>query len=111
MANSEPFVEIKASRSGGKTRTIYADGNPYFQCNPFIAPTKPETKVVFSPPATILYVNGKKYVSKVHGEAYDEEKGLLMCISKAYGISHLELKRLIKNAKRYGDSYPEPEDK
>ena len=61
---------------------------------------KKETKVIFNPPATILYMNGKKYVSKAHEEDFDEEKGLLMCIAKANGISHLELKRMIKNAKR-----------
>ena len=45
-------------------------------------------------------MNGKKYVSKAHDEAFDEEKGLLMCLAKANGISHLELKRIIKGAKR-----------
>ena len=57
-------------------------------------------KVIFNPPATIVYVNGNKYVSKVHEEGFDEEKGLLMCLAKAQGITHSELKRLIKNAKR-----------
>ena len=57
-------------------------------------------EVIFSPPATILIKGGKKYVSKAHNEEYDEEKGLLMCLAKANGISHLELKRMIKNAKR-----------
>lgn len=57
-------------------------------------------KVIFNPPATILYYKGNKYVSKVHEEEFDEEKGLLMCLAKANGISHLELKRMIKNAKR-----------
>jgi len=57
-------------------------------------------KVIFNPPATIVYVNGKKYVSKVHDEEFDEEKGVLMCLAKAQGITHSELKRLIKNAKR-----------
>lgn len=57
-------------------------------------------KVIFNPPATILFMNGKKYVSKAHDEPFDEEKGLLMCLAKANGISHLELKRMIKNAKR-----------
>ena len=59
-----------------------------------------ETKVIFNPPATILYMNGKKYVSKVHDEEFDEEKGLLMCLAKAHGHSHGELKQMLKNAKR-----------
>lgn len=59
-----------------------------------------DIKVIFNPPATILYMNGKKYISKAYEEDFDEEKGLLMCLAKANGISHLELKRMIKNAKR-----------
>lgn len=55
-------------------------------------------KVIFNPPATILFINGKKYVSKAHNEPFDEEKGLLMCLAKAQGITHLELKRMIKGA-------------
>lgn len=57
--------------------------------------------VIFNPPATILIRNGKKYISKAHDEEFDEEKGLLMCLAKASGITHLELKRMIKNAKRF----------
>lgn len=63
---------------------------------------KKDIKVIFNPPATILYMNGKKYVSKVHDEKFDEEKGLLMCLAKANGITHAELKRMIKGAKRQG---------
>ena len=61
-----------------------------------------EPKVIFNPPATILYIDGRKYVSKAHNEEFDEEKGLLMCLAKANGITHLQLKRMIKNAKRQG---------
>lgn len=55
-------------------------------------------RVIYNNPATILYINNKKYISKAHNEKFDPEKGLLMCIAKANGISHLELKRMIKNA-------------
>lgn len=61
---------------------------------------KKDIKVIFNDPVTILYMNGKKYISKAHDEEFDEEKGLLMCLAKANGISHLELKRMIKNAER-----------
>ena len=50
-----------------------------------------EYKVIFNKPATILFVNG---------EDFDEEKGLLMCLAKANGISHAMLKKLLKNAQR-----------
>lgn len=52
-----------------------------------------EYKVIFNKPATILFVNGEKYISKAHGEDFDEEKGLLMCLAKANGISHIMLKK------------------
>ncbi len=55
-------------------------------------------KIIFNDPATILYANGKRYVSKAYNEAFDEEKGLLMCLIKAFGISHLDLQRMIKGA-------------
>ena len=64
---------------------------------------KPAMKVIYNPPATILFVGDKKYVSKAHNEAFDEEKGLLMCLAKANGITHLELKRMIKGAERQGN--------
>lgn len=59
-----------------------------------------DCRVIFNPPATILFVGGKKYVSKAHNEEFDEEKGLLMCLAKANGISHLDLKRMLANATR-----------
>lgn len=74
---------LTSNRCSGKTVRVVKDG------------------VIFNPPATILIKNGKKYVSKAHDEEFDEEKGLLMCLAKASGITHLELKRMIKNAKRY----------
>lgn len=61
---------------------------------------KDDYRVIFNKPATILFVNGEKFVSKAHNEEFDEEKGLLMCLAKANGISHLELKRLLKQAER-----------
>lgn len=60
-------------------------------------------RVIFSNPATILFVDGKKYVAKAHNEEFDEEKGLLMCLAKAAGISHLDLNRLLKKAARPND--------
>lgn len=62
-------------------------------------------EVILNDPAVILFVDNcdgtvrQKYVSKAHNEPFDSEKGLLMCLAKANGISHLDLKRMIKNAK------------
>ena len=55
--------------------------------------------VIYNDPATILFVDGEKYISKAHEEKFDKEKGLLMCLAKAQGISHLDLKKMIDSAK------------
>lgn len=65
-----------------------------------LAPPDNGIKVLFNNPATILWVNGKKIVSKAHNEEFDEEKGLLMCLAKAHGISHREIQRMLKSAQR-----------
>lgn len=57
-------------------------------------------RVIFNDPTTILIVGNKKYISKAHDEAFDEEKGLLMCLAKANGYTHANLKSLLKNAQR-----------
>lgn len=57
-------------------------------------------RVIFNDPTTILIANGKKYISKAHDEAFDEEKGLLMCLAKASGYTHANLKTLLKGAQR-----------
>ena len=61
---------------------------------------KNDIRVIYNEPVTILYMNGKKYISKAHEEEFDYEKGLLMCLAKANGICHSELKRMVRNAKR-----------
>ena len=57
-------------------------------------------RVIFNKPATILIVGDKKYIAKTHNEEFDEEKGLLMCLAKASGYTHADLKNLIKSAQR-----------
>ncbi|WP_438848103.1 hypothetical protein [Anaerocaecibacter muris] len=57
-------------------------------------------RVIFNNPTTILIVNGKKYIAKAHNEEFDEEKGLLMCLAKASGYTHANLKALLKSAQR-----------
>lgn len=55
-------------------------------------------KIIINEPAVVLIKNGKKYVSKAHNEEFDAEKGLLMCLAKANGVTHLDLKRMLKKA-------------
>lgn len=67
-------------------------------------------KVIFNDPATILFVDGKKYISKAHDEDFDKEKGLMACLLKSFGISYLDLQRMIKSAKVQNRKEP-PKDK
>ena len=57
-------------------------------------------RVIFNDPATIVWIKGKKYVAKAHNEPFDEEKGLLMCLAKASGYKHSQLKKMLANATR-----------
>lgn len=57
-------------------------------------------RVIFNKPTTILIVGDKKYIAKAHDEEFDEEKGLLMCLAKASGYTHADIKKLIKSAQR-----------
>lgn len=60
----------------------------------------PYGKVIFSGKATVLIKDGKKYVSKCKdGDAYDKEKGLLLCLAQANGISYRDLQEMIAGAK------------
>lgn len=59
-----------------------------------------DMRVIFNDPTTILIVGDKKYIAKAHDEEFDEEKGLLMCLAKASGYTHANLKSLLKVAQR-----------
>lgn len=60
----------------------------------------PDCKVIFNDKATVLIKDGKKYVSKcMDGDTYDKEKGLLLCLAKANGISYNDLQEMIAGAK------------
>lgn len=79
----------------------YRDGYEYAYLDdePLKFWRKHNVKVIYNDPATILFVDGEKYISKAHDEKFDKEKGLLMCLAKAQGISHLDLKKMIDSAK------------
>lgn len=56
-------------------------------------------KLIFRDNATILLKDGKRYVSKcIDGDTYDREKGLLMCLAKANGVSYRDLQEMIASA-------------
>ena len=59
-----------------------------------------EGKVIFNDKATILFKDGKKFVSKCDSEdTYDKEKGLLLCIAKSAGYTYDDILKLLGTAK------------
>lgn len=62
-------------------------------------------KLTFNKNATILFKDGKKYIAKCHPEdTYDREKGLLLCLAKAYGYSYQDIQDMLSNAEIQGDT-------
>ena len=59
-----------------------------------------KVKVIFNEKATILFKDGKKFVSKCDSEdTYDKEKGLLLCIAKSAGYTYEDILKLLGTAK------------
>lgn len=56
-------------------------------------------KLIFKGNETILIKDGKEYISKCNnGDTYDKEKGLLLCLAKANGVSYGDLQKMIDGA-------------
>jgi hypothetical protein len=59
-----------------------------------------DDKVIFNDKATILFKDGKKFVSKCDNEdTFDKEKGLLLCIAKSAGYTYEDILELLGTAK------------
>ena len=64
-------------------------------------PKKPQFKLIFNKPATILFYKGKKYIVKAtKDDKFDEEKGFLLAFAKAHGLGYREIENIVKAAKR-----------
>lgn len=58
-----------------------------------------ENKLIFNGNATILFKDGKKYVTKCDtSDTYDREKGLLTVLAKANGYNYEAIQEMLKNA-------------
>lgn len=65
---------------------------------------KHKNEVIFNEPATVLYKDGKKYVSKCDKEdKFSEELGLALCLLKSFGVSYSDFEKLLNSAKRQGE--------
>lgn len=80
-------------------RCYHGGENPFYWSEEMLVMYNGD-KVIFNGNATVLIKDGKKYVSKCKdGDAYDKEKGLLLCLAKANGISYRDLQEMIAGAK------------
>lgn len=81
---------------------------------PYIDMSKAIKKVIFNPPATIIFwKDGSKTVVKCNGEAFDPEKGMAMAISrKVLGDSYDYYNVFEKWCKKYKEpkSSPTPQE-
>lgn len=66
----------------------------------FNAKKNKDVKVIFNGKATIVYIEGKKYVQKCTNDDYfDAEKGVLLAIAKDNGYSYKDIQKYVKEAK------------
>lgn len=101
LKHSAATLWTKETTKGITATITHLNSKIYLTKNEFNALYKgdfKEMKIIINEPAVVLIKNGKKYVSKAHNEEFDAEKGLLMCLAKSNGISHLDLKRMLKSA-------------
>ena len=58
-----------------------------------------EIEVIFQDDTTVLKTNGKVYTAKPEkGEKFDPEKGLLICLVKALGLTTSDVLKLVDKA-------------
>ncbi len=83
---------VKGNSCSGKNGVIF------WVCEKWCEETS-ENKLIFKGNKTILIKDGKEYVSKcADGDVYDKEKGLLLCLAKANGVSYDDLQKMIDGA-------------
>ena len=62
-------------------------------------PKLDDTKVIYQDDVTVLKTNGKVYTAKPEkGEKFDKEKGLLICLVKALGLTTSDVLKLVDKA-------------
>lgn len=98
VVDDDPMPPIRSDMSNLKDRIVWYKRNGYVHFS-----TTESPKVIFNEPATILYKDGKKYVSKCDKEdKFSEELGLALCLLKSFGVSYSDFEKLLKSAKRQG---------
>ena len=90
------IATITAIYCDGKKFSI--KGSTYFLTPEMVEPVI-DNKLIFNGNATILFKDGKKYVTKCDtSDTYDREKGLLTVLAKANGYNYEAIQEMLKNA-------------
>ena len=77
---------------------IVLEESDYIWSPGMLEPVK-EDKLIFNGNATILFKDGKKYVTMCDAsDTYDREKGLLTVLAKANGYNYEAIQEMLKNA-------------
>lgn len=77
---------------------IVLEESDYIWSPGMLEPVK-EDKLIFNGNATILFKDGKKYVTRCDtSDTYDREKGLLTVLAKANGYNYEAIQEMLKNA-------------
>lgn len=95
------FYDIEKLNKMGKVFTCIINEHEYGKKKFMerIKMAKFKDKLIFNGNATILFKDGKKYVTKCDtSDTYDREKGLLTVLAKANGYNYEAIQEMLKNA-------------
>lgn len=95
------FYDIEKLNKMGKVFTCIISEHEYGKKKFMerIKMAKFKDKLIFNGNATILFKDGKKYVTKCDAsDTYDREKGLLTVLAKANGYNYEAIQEMLKNA-------------
>ena len=98
----------------GRTATISEKRGEFFTLNdwsndegktdwyyrPYMLKHVNDTKLTFYGNVTILEKDSKRYTATCSDENYDREKGLLVCLAKANGMTWSDVERLLKESEQ-----------
>lgn len=91
-------VTISSVYEDGDFR-IEEDGETWFWTPQMVENKVYINKLIFNDNATILLKDGRRYVTKCQaGDAYDREKGLLLCLAKANGYTYKDICEMLNSA-------------
>ncbi len=93
-----------------QTNKFWIEELPCWAWTPEMVEPITKDKIIFRDKATILFKDGKKYVTKCNAEdTYDREKGVLLALAKAHGYSYRDIEKMVAEAEIQGKKIKEVE--